>query len=51
MGVASSDDALVLTDGCYLDTPLESKGRDYSLAFAVKPTSCPGDSRRRRLAA
>jgi hexosaminidase len=26
-------------DGCYLETPLASKGRNYTLSFWVKPTS------------
>ncbi|PLB43525.1 glycoside hydrolase [Aspergillus steynii IBT 23096] len=36
--------SLVLSDGCYLETPLGSKGRDYTLSFSVKPTSdAPGN--------
>ncbi|KAJ5111064.1 hypothetical protein N7532_001599 [Penicillium argentinense] len=38
-GCKISDRALHLADGCYLETPLGSKGRDYTLSFRVKPTS------------
>lgn len=31
--------SLILSGGCYLETPLTSKGRDYTLSFSVKPTS------------
>ncbi|KAH8896048.1 beta-hexosaminidase [Thozetella sp. PMI_491] len=30
---------LTLSHGCYLETPLSSKGRDYILSFSVKPFS------------
>jgi hexosaminidase len=38
-GCKVSNSALHLANGCYLETPLESKGRDYALSFKVKPTS------------
>jgi hexosaminidase len=38
-GCKVSDSTLHLADGCYLETPLGSKGRDYTLSFRVKPTS------------
>ena len=38
-GCTVSDSALHLANGCYLETPLGSKGRDYTLSFKVKPTS------------
>lgn len=38
-GCEISDSTLHLADGCYLETPLGSKGRDYTLSFRVKPTS------------
>ncbi|PYH44571.1 glycoside hydrolase [Aspergillus saccharolyticus JOP 1030-1] len=31
--------AIIFSDQCYLQTPLDSKGRDYTLSFSVKPTS------------
>ncbi|PYH78746.1 putative beta-hexosaminidase, partial [Aspergillus uvarum CBS 121591] len=31
--------AIIFSDDCYLQTPLTSKGRDYTLSFSVKPTS------------
>ncbi|KAH8810942.1 hypothetical protein F5884DRAFT_854310 [Xylogone sp. PMI_703] len=34
-----SDSTLYLSRGCYLQTPLDSKGRNYSLSFSVYPTS------------
>lgn len=30
---------LHLADGCYLETPLSSKGRNYTLSFSVNPSS------------
>ncbi|KAH8898586.1 glycoside hydrolase [Thozetella sp. PMI_491] len=37
------DSTLHLAASCYLQTPLLSKGRNYTLSFAVKPTSsAPG---------
>jgi hexosaminidase len=33
------DSAVQFADGCYLETPLTSKGRDYTLSFWIKPTS------------
>ncbi|KAI9036350.1 glycoside hydrolase [Aspergillus affinis] len=42
-GCDIQDSALILSDGCYLETPLGSKGRDYTLSFSVKPSSdAPG---------
>lgn len=38
-GCKISESTLHLADGCYLETPLGSKGRDYTLSFRVKPTS------------
>ncbi|KAJ5738452.1 hypothetical protein N7493_001607 [Penicillium malachiteum] len=38
-GCKIADKSLHLADGCYLETPLGSKGRDYTLSFRVKPTS------------
>ncbi|KNG80858.1 beta-hexosaminidase [Aspergillus nomiae NRRL 13137] len=38
-GCHVQDSALVLSNGCYVDTPLGSKGRDYTLSFWVNPTS------------
>ncbi|KAJ5692321.1 hypothetical protein N7462_001744 [Penicillium macrosclerotiorum] len=38
-GCTVSSSTLHLRDGCYLSTPLGSKGRDYTLSFRVKPTS------------
>ncbi|KAE8381193.1 glycoside hydrolase superfamily [Aspergillus bertholletiae] len=38
-GCHVQNSALVLSDGCYVDTPLSSKGRDYTLSFWVNPTS------------
>lgn len=38
-GCKISDSTLYLANGCYLETPLGSKGRDYTLSFRVKPTS------------
>jgi hexosaminidase len=38
-GCTISDSALHLSNGCYLETPLGSKGRDYTLSFKIKPTS------------
>ncbi|KAJ6027103.1 hypothetical protein N7460_011920 [Penicillium canescens] len=38
-GCKVSDSTLHLASGCYLETPLGSKGRDYTLSFKVKPTS------------
>lgn len=43
-GCKIADSTLYLADGCYLETPLGSKGRDYTLSFRVKPTSStPGN--------
>lgn len=42
-GCDIEDAVLILSGGCYLETPLGSKGRDYTLTFSVKPTSAtPG---------
>lgn len=38
-GCKVSNKTLHLENGCYLETPLSSKGRDYTLSFRVKPTS------------
>jgi hexosaminidase len=38
-GCHFQDSALVFAQGCYVETPLGSKGRDYTLSFTVKPTS------------
>ncbi|KAJ5797983.1 uncharacterized protein N7503_007279 [Penicillium pulvis] len=38
-GCKIADKTLHLADGCYVETPLGSKGRDYTLSFRVKPTS------------
>ncbi|KAB8263230.1 glycoside hydrolase superfamily [Aspergillus pseudonomiae] len=38
-GCHVQNSALVLSNGCYVDTPLGSKGRDYTLSFWVNPTS------------
>ncbi|KAJ5772242.1 hypothetical protein N7520_002771 [Penicillium odoratum] len=38
-GCKVADNTLYLADGCYVETPLGSKGRDYTLSFRVKPTS------------
>ncbi|KAJ5116299.1 hypothetical protein N7456_000647 [Penicillium angulare] len=38
-GCKISDKTLHLENGCYVETPLGSKGRDYTLSFRVKPTS------------
>ncbi|KAJ5918310.1 hypothetical protein N7454_010685 [Penicillium verhagenii] len=38
-GCKTADKTLHLADGCYVETPLGSKGRDYTLSFRVKPTS------------
>ncbi|RAL06724.1 glycoside hydrolase [Aspergillus homomorphus CBS 101889] len=34
-----NDSATFFSHQCYLQTPLSSKGRDYTLSFSVKPTS------------
>lgn len=42
-GCEVRDSTLHLSDDCYLETPLGSKGRNYTLSFSVKPTSsAPG---------
>ncbi|EOD44574.1 putative glycoside hydrolase family 20 protein [Neofusicoccum parvum UCRNP2] len=42
-GCAVEDGALVLDGACFVRTPLSAKGRDYALAFAVRPeTAEPG---------
>ncbi|KAE8333942.1 glycoside hydrolase superfamily [Aspergillus sergii] len=38
-GCHVQNSTLVLSNGCYVDTPLGSKGRDYTLSFWVNPTS------------
>ncbi|KAE8345008.1 hypothetical protein BDV24DRAFT_148451 [Aspergillus arachidicola] len=38
-GCHVQNSTLVLSKGCYVDTPLGSKGRDYTLSFWVNPTS------------
>ncbi|KAF7591445.1 hypothetical protein BBP40_001548 [Aspergillus hancockii] len=38
-GCSVQDSALIFAQGCYVETPLGSKGRDYTLSFSVKPTS------------
>lgn len=38
-GCRVQDSALVFSNGCYVETPLGSKGRDYTLSFWVNPTS------------
>ena len=38
-GCKISSKTLHLENGCYIETPLGSKGRDYTLSFRVKPTS------------
>ncbi|KAJ5726287.1 uncharacterized protein N7483_007644 [Penicillium malachiteum] len=38
-GCKIAGNSLHLADGCYVETPLGSKGRDYTLSFRVKPTS------------
>ncbi|KAJ5766805.1 uncharacterized protein N7511_004421 [Penicillium nucicola] len=38
-GCKISGSTLHFANGCYLETPLGSKGRDYTLSFKVKPTS------------
>ena len=40
-GCRIAEGTLFLANGCYLATPLDSKGRDYTLSFRVKPS---GDS-------
>ena len=38
-----SNGAVSFSNGCYIQTPLGSKGRNYTLSFSVKPTSpAPG---------
>ena len=36
-GCAVFEGALVLNGSCYVDTPLKSKGRPYTLSFSAKP--------------
>ncbi|KAM0327130.1 hypothetical protein ACHAQA_006261 [Verticillium albo-atrum] len=36
---ASSDEGIIITPGCEVTTPLDSKGRNYTLSFSIKPTS------------
>ncbi|OJJ44225.1 hypothetical protein ASPZODRAFT_144799 [Penicilliopsis zonata CBS 506.65] len=38
-GCTVTNSVLNLADGCYVETPLGSKGRNYTLSFSVKPTS------------
>ncbi|OOO13787.1 Glycoside hydrolase, family 20, catalytic core [Aspergillus oryzae] len=38
-GCHVQNSTLVLSNGCYVDTPLGSKGRDYTLSFWVNPAS------------
>ncbi|KAJ5153172.1 uncharacterized protein N7482_009650 [Penicillium canariense] len=38
-GCHMTDSTIHFAGGCYLETPLSSKGRDYTLSFRVKPTS------------
>ncbi|KAG7136367.1 Beta-hexosaminidase like protein [Verticillium longisporum] len=36
---SNSDEGIILQPGCEVTTPLDSKGRDYTLSFRIKPTS------------
>ncbi|KAE8139139.1 glycoside hydrolase superfamily [Aspergillus pseudotamarii] len=38
-GCHVQNSTLLLSNGCYVNTPLGSKGRDYTLSFWVNPTS------------
>lgn len=38
-GCKVKDSTLHFSNGCYLETPLSSKGREYSLSFSVNPSS------------
>ncbi|KAJ9227311.1 CAZyme family GH20 [Paecilomyces variotii] len=38
-GCAVEDSAIRFSGTCYLETPLSSKGRNYTLSFSVKPLS------------
>ncbi|KAE8415007.1 glycoside hydrolase superfamily [Aspergillus pseudocaelatus] len=38
-GCHVQNSTLILSNGCYVNTPLGSKGRDYTLSFWVNPTS------------
>jgi hexosaminidase len=38
-GCTISDGTLSLTSNCSIATPLQSKGKNYTLSFSVKPTS------------
>jgi hexosaminidase len=37
-GCKVKDSVLYLSNGCYMETPISSKGRDYSLSFWVNPS-------------
>lgn len=41
-GCQFGDSTLHLSGGCYLETPLGSKGRNYSLSFSVNPRANSG---------
>lgn len=38
-GCTYANSMLLLSGGCYLETPLGSKGRNYTLSFSVNPSS------------
>ncbi|KAI9731732.1 MAG: hypothetical protein M1834_004521 [Cirrosporium novae-zelandiae] len=38
-GCSVNGSTLFLSNGCYIETPLKSKGRNYTLSFSIKPTS------------
>mgnify|MGYP000858938026 CR=1 FL=1 len=38
-GCKIQDSALYFSGDCYLETPLGSKGRNYTLSFSIKPTA------------
>ncbi|EEY14176.1 conserved hypothetical protein [Verticillium alfalfae VaMs.102] len=35
----STDEGIILQEGCEVTTPLSSKGRNYTMSFSIKPTS------------
>ncbi|WQF89927.1 Putative concanavalin A-like lectin/glucanase domain superfamily, glycoside hydrolase superfamily [Colletotrichum destructivum] len=35
----ASDEGAILTPSCHIKTPLDQKGRNYTLSFSIKPTS------------
>ncbi|KAG7113815.1 Beta-hexosaminidase like protein [Verticillium longisporum] len=35
----STDEGVILQEGCEVTTPLSSKGRNYTMSFSIKPTS------------